>query len=771
MARETSGRPTPGRRVMVAAAAALAAAAIVAAAVFAIVDAAGRTGRAEAPDAAASADAAAEGAAREAKPMAGKDMPCAREIFLHGKVHTLSAAGVVEAFGVAVGRFVAVGSSADVTKLACPDAKVHDLAGRTVIPGLIDSHAHLVSLGLADRWLDLRGAVSPQAVAKTVAKAARPGVLGDATGGGDDAAGGGGWILGRGWDQTLWPDGFPDRKLLDKVAGDRPVYLSRVDGHAAWVSTAALGLAGIDTSTSDPPAGRILRRPDGSPTGVLIDSAASMVGDLIQPPEFEERAAAVDRAIDRCLSRGVTMVHDAGADSVDVAVYREMIGDVPTAFPFRVYAMVCWDCADREKLLSAGPKGSGPKGSKGNKLWLRAAKIYADGALGSRGAALDAPYADDPSSSGLLNDEAALEKAIEDAVSRGFQPAVHAIGDRANRIVLDIYERLLEKHPGKEIRPRIEHAQVLSPADIARIGRIGVIAAMQPTHCTSDMRWATARLGEDLATGAYAWRSVLGSGATLAFGSDFPIESHDPFLGSEAALTRSDASGSPPGGWHPEQAVTLDQALHAYTMGAAHASFTEDLVGSIEPGKLADFVVLDRDLFSQDPGRIHEVEPLATYVGGFAAWESDEIMRESVEAASIDLDLAGSNVDAVLWDRFANSDVVARFDRLTARDWRAKWRSYGGALLDKAEAAGLDRASLARSLAAIEPAAGSEIALVPIASYLARNGGRKAWIVACKWEYEGPDPDGFLGSQMLVHVKIWAIDAKTGKILGHASCD
>lgn len=539
-----------------------------------------------------------DGTVKEVDPSQVDQPICADHIYTGGEIHTMDEPAVVQAVAIANGRFLAVGTDEQIMTHACPATQVHDLKGRTVIPGLTDAHAHITSLGLMDRWLDLRGAQSPEQVAEQVKQAAEKGQ---------------GWILGRGWDQTIWPDGYPDRKLLDEVAGDRPVYLSRVDGHAAWVNTRALQEASIDADTPDPEVGIILRRKDGTLSGILVDSAAEMVEDLIPPPTLAEKKDAIRSAIGKCLSAGLTMVHDAGVDGEIMEIYRELI--TRGQFPFRVYAMVCFECDGRQDLMDAGPVIAHEE-----RLWLRAVKLYADGALGSRGAALLAPYSDDPENSGVLTDPDMLERLVKEAVDHGFQPATHAIGDRANHVMLDIYQRVLQAHPDEDLRPRLEHAQIMTPEDIRRMGKLGVIASMQPTHCTTDMRWAEKRLGPERLDGAYAWRQVLQAGGVLASGSDFPVESHDPFLGIQAAVTRADLDGWPEGGWRPQEKLTVQEALMSFTAWPARASFNEDLLGTIAPGKLADMVVLDRDIFTIDASKIHTVRPVMTVVGGEVAY-------------------------------------------------------------------------------------------------------------------------------------------------------
>ncbi len=518
---------------------------------------------------------------------------CADDIYTGATVYTVDASfSAAEAFSVRDGRFLEVGTAEEVLGRRCSSTRVHDMEGGVVLPGLIDSHAHLLSLGLMDTLVEMGGVASAGKAAALVASAAADAPAGT-------------WIQGRGWDQTLWEgSAFPDRKLLDEAAPDNPVLLRRVDGHAAWVNTKALEAASIDRETPDPDGGRILRDGRGEPTGILLDNAADAVRAIIPQPTRQEKKDAVRRAVARCLGEGLTMVHDAGIDRENLEIYRELVeeGD----FPFRVYAMIEHGSGDADGLILDGPIVAWK-----DRIWLRAVKLYADGALGSRGAALLEPYSDAPETSGLLvTPEDELAAAIERVAREGFQPAVHAIGDRANRIVIDIYEKILVRHPNS--RPRIEHAQVLAPGDAARIGRLGIIAAMQPTHCTSDMRWAGKRLGPERVKGAYAWRDVMESGALLSSGSDFPVEPSSPFYGLHAAVTRQDRSGTRFDG----EPMSLEEAIRSFTIAGARASYTEELLGSIEPGKHADFIVLGKDPFGVAPETLHALEVLRTFVAG-----------------------------------------------------------------------------------------------------------------------------------------------------------
>ncbi|WP_437662451.1 amidohydrolase [Sorangium sp. So ce1182] len=483
-----------------------------------------------------------------------------------------------EAVAVRGERIVFVGSAADTKAFVGPGTRVVELPGRAVVPGLVDGHGHLYGLGVALETPSVRGTRSAEAAAAVVAEAAKARPRGE-------------WITGRGWDQNLWPGAaFPTHGPLDAAAPEHPVALRRVDGHALWANAAAMRAAGVGRGTQDPPGGRVLRDAAGEPTGVFIDNAMGLIEARIpaDPPAVRERR--ILRAAEEALSSGLTGVHEMGIDDETVAVYRALAA--AGRLPIRVHAYL----AGEGRL--EGLKGRAPDvDATGTAMFvLRGVKLYADGALGSRGAALLEPYADEPSTSGLLlMDRGALARAARLVADAGFQLAVHAIGDRANRAVLDAFEAL---GPGRAaaLRFRVEHAQILSPDDLPRFSALGVIASMQPTHATSDMAWAPARLGAHRLKGAYAWRSLRSSGARLVFGSDFPVEEPSPLLGIHAAVTRQDLSGQPPGGWMPEERLDLDEALLAFTAEPAYASWAEGQRGRIAPGYVADLTVLGRDL-------------------------------------------------------------------------------------------------------------------------------------------------------------------------------
>jgi predicted amidohydrolase YtcJ len=514
----------------------------------------------------------------------------------HARIYTMNPAQpMAEALAVRDGRLVMVGSDAAV-RAAYPDAPAFDANGQTVVPGLIDAHAHLMGLGLARLQVDLVGTPSKQEVLarlQAFAQTLPPGA----------------WLTGRGWDQNDWPEkAFPTRHDLDEVFPDRPVWLDRVDGHAAWGNTAALRAFGLERlqGLPDPTGGTIVRDGQGVPTGVFIDNAAALIEALRPPPTSADLDRALQLALAETRRYGLTGVHDAGVDQATLDRYRHAIDQ--GRFDLRVYAMVGGRGPTFDHFCQ------NPIPDYGGKLTLRAVKFYIDGALGSRGAALLEPYTDDPHNQGLLfAPPDSFAASVRRARACGYQVNTHAIGDRGNRVVLDAYQ---QAGLTPDERPRIEHAQVVAPDDLPRFRTLGVIAAMQPTHATSDMYWAEDRLGPDRVRGAYAWQRFLQQGTVLAFGSDFPVEHANPLLGFYAAVTRQDAQGWPEGGWQADQRLRREEALYAFTMGAAYAAFMEDRVGSLEPGKYADFVLLSRDLMTIPAPDILQTEVAGTWLGG-----------------------------------------------------------------------------------------------------------------------------------------------------------
>jgi predicted amidohydrolase YtcJ len=503
-----------------------------------------------------------------------------------------------EAFAVRGGRFVLVGSTADVMKLQGAATRMLDLSGKTVLPGIVDAHLHLTQLGLSLHEVRLFGVPSVDEVIRVTVAFAKTS---------PDR-----WILGEGWDQNLWPgEAFPTHERLSAALPDRPVALERVDGHALFVNATAMQLAGVTKATPDPPGGRIVRDAAGSPTGVFIDNAASLVYRVIPPPaQAQLRRAALSGAAE-CHRWGVTAIGEARTTAADLRVYRELASE--GALRLRNYTRVEDDAALISAVLSDGPVSAANDGQ----LWIRGIKLFADGALGSRGAALLAPYDDDPTNVGLLRTtQAHIEQVSERALRAGFQVSVHAIGDRGNRVVLDAYESALRKVPAQNHRFRVEHAQVLSAADIPRFKDLQLIASMQATHQTSDMAWAVQRLGPARLEGAYAWRSLLDSGTIVAHGTDAPVERVSTLRTFHAAITRQNEENEPPGGWYPQQRMTRSEALKSMTIWAAYANFQEEVIGSITSGKYADFVVMDRDWMAVSPERIMGTAILATYFGG-----------------------------------------------------------------------------------------------------------------------------------------------------------
>jgi predicted amidohydrolase YtcJ len=494
-------------------------------------------------------------------------------VITNARIYPSARSQPVSAMAVGGGRVLALGEAA--LALAGPATRRLDLGGAAVFPSFIDSHAHMRGLGALLESRDLRHVASVAEIAAYVKQRAAAQPEGE-------------WITARNWDQTNWGGAFPTARDLDDAAPRHPVFLSRVDGHAAWVNSLALKLAGITDETPDPAGGKIVRDAAGHATGILIDRAMALVRDKMPPPSFAQIKRQLELAARECARLGLAGVHDAGVSAEDLRAYRELLAE--GKLPVRIYAMIAGPGPLWRQYLQKGPE-IGPF------LTVRAIKLYADGALGSRGAALWQPYSDDKSNTGLLiTPKETIEKIAREAFERGFQVCTHAIGDRANRTVLDAYAAVLGGPNNR--RFRIEHAQVVSLPDFRLFKEFSVIPAIQATHATSDMRWAEARLGPDRTAGAYAWRRFLALGIPVPNGSDFPVEEPNPFLGFYASITRQDAEGRPPGGWMPDQKMTREEALESWTYAGAYAAFEEHLRGTLEPGKYADFIVLDRDIMT-----------------------------------------------------------------------------------------------------------------------------------------------------------------------------
>lgn len=472
-----------------------------------------------------------------------------------------------------------------------------DGEGKVLLPGMIDAHVHVMDLGFGALTLDLSDTTSLEnALAKVKAFAeANPGRP---------------WIIGRGWNQEKWGLGrFPTAAELDRVVSDRPVWLERADNHANWANSRAMAAAGISAKTPDPAGGRITRDASGNPEGVFIDNAVPLVGKVVPAPRPQDRDLAFAKAQEVLLAKGVTAVADMGTKLADWATFRRAGDEGRLAIRIMSYA----DSIDTLELVA----GAAPTGwLYDDRLRMGGIKLFLDGALGSRGANLKQPYADDHGTRGLpLLSPSQLRNLMSRAAMSNFQTAVHAIGDAANAEVLSAIEELSDTYTGDR-RWRIEHAQIVDPVDTARLGKHGVIASMQPLHQTSDRLMAEARLGPDRLAGAYPWRSVIKVGGRLAFGSDAPVEPADPWAGMAAAISRTDAKGEPFGGWFPQETVSREQALAGFTSDAAFAGFAEGRFGRLVPGERADFLLVDRDPLLDSPEAIRETKIIEVWVGG-----------------------------------------------------------------------------------------------------------------------------------------------------------
>lgn len=498
-------------------------------------------------------------------------------------------------------RLLEVGDDATVRALVGPETRVVELHGRAVTAGLVDGHCHLYGLGSWSEQVSLKGAASEAEAVARVVEAARGRTAGE-------------WLTGRGWDQNPWGGAFPTRASLDAALGDRPVALTRVDGHALWVNGAALRLAGIGKDTPDPPGGKIVRDAAGQPTGVLVDMATALVEQKIPAAPAEARLRRIKAAAAEAVAAGLTGVHEMGIDDATVAAYHTL--EESGELPLRVYAYL-----EATPALVDGLAARPLEPDDGDDYFaLVGVKLFADGALGSRGAALAADYSDEPGNRGLwITSPDELTRSVAKATSAGWQVATHAIGDAAVHATLDAYEAAITAEPDSDLRLRVEHAQVMTDDDIARLARLKVIASMQPTHATSDMPWAEARLGPVRIRGAYAWRKVLTAGGLIVAGSDFPVEETSPRFGLYAAVTRQDPRGQPEGGWYPDQKLTLDEALAAFTAAPAYAGFVEAQRGRVVPGMVADLTVFDRPLVAGHALLDTQVD--LTIVGGEVVFE------------------------------------------------------------------------------------------------------------------------------------------------------
>lgn len=520
-------------------------------------------------------------------------------VFINGHIVTMDdSLPEAEAFAVGGGKILDVGSTQEI-RLRHPKSRIVDLEAQTVMPGIVESHGHLLSLGQSFLELNLEGLQTVQEVVARVRERSFESKAGE-------------WIIGWGWDEGAWAAGYPDNVDLSQASPNNPVYLRGLHGFAGWVNDKALEIAGIDAATPNPENGEIVRDPETwIPTGILTNRAQDLVTSKIPPMSQEQVETALILAHQECLKYGLTSVHEARVTRSMLDAFRDL--NERGELAIRIYTMLDWMDED---LIDAC-LDLGPFVDPGNMLTVRCVKIFVDGALGSRGAAFFRPYSDEPGTTGVITTpETAVYQLTKRCLQSGYQVAVHAIGDLANRITLNAYRRALEEVPVTDHRLRVEHAQVVALEDIPKFAPLGIVVSMQPPHCTSDMPWAEERVGPERILGAYAWRSFLGTGIHLTLNSDFPGETLNPFYGMYAAETRQSPEGLPEGGWYPEQCLKREEVLKAYTVEAAFSGFEENLKGQIAAGMLADFIVLSDDIMRLTSHQLLELKVEKTYVGG-----------------------------------------------------------------------------------------------------------------------------------------------------------
>jgi predicted amidohydrolase YtcJ len=533
-------------------------------------------------------------------------------VFINGNMYTANDKQPhAEAVAVKGDRIVFVGSNAAAKKYQGAKTRVVDLHGATVLPGMTDAHYHFIGVGQREMNLNLEGITNLEdflAKVKARVDQARPGQ----------------WVTGRGWIETFWnPPVFPTRWDLDKVSPNNPVYLGRADGHGAVANSAALKIGGVTKETKDPFGGQVLKdKQTGEPTGMLLDNAQGFVTRHIPQRTEGDTETAMVLANKRSIELGWTQIQDAGGSYADVDLMKKLYGE--GKLKLRIYKAVYGPGREAERLLLEGPIIE----AFGNRFSVRAIKVVSDGALGSRGAALLAPYSDAPDSSGFLRvKDEELMPMLQEALRKGIQVETHAIGDYANRFILDEYEKALKAVPPAQRkiaqpRWRIEHSQIINPSDIPRFAKLGIIPSMQPSHAIGDLHFAPSRLGIQRLAGAYAWQSLIKSGAIIPGGSDAPVERGEPMIEFYAAVARKDMRGFSGEGWHPEEAVTREQALKMFTVWPAYAAFEENLRGSIEVGKLADLTVLSADIMKIPEMEILKTRCVMTVIGGEIVFET-----------------------------------------------------------------------------------------------------------------------------------------------------
>jgi predicted amidohydrolase YtcJ len=533
--------------------------------------------------------------------------PAADLIIVSAKIWTVDKANPnAQAMAVLGDRVVSVGSNADVEAWRGSNTRVIDAQGKLLLPGFNDSHVHFIDGGMQLDAVQLNDATSPEEFKRRIAEHCKKIMVGE-------------WMLGGDWDETKWtPPQLPTRSLIDSVTGDKPVFLSRYDGHMALANSTALRLAGVTSKTPDPPGGVIVRDAQGNPTGALKDAAMDFVNKVIPPPSHQQRLHAAKRALAHAASLGVTSVQHMNPEFADISVYAELLerGELSS----RIYAAPLITQVDDLTKIGIRHAFGDPY------LRIGAVKGYADGSLGSRTAYFFDPFADQPNNHGILSDEmhplSLMRDRMMKADAAGLQLCTHAIGDQGISTILDFYEEIIKAHGEADRRFRIEHAQHMAAKDFDRFAKLHVIASMQPYHAIDDGRWAEGRIGHDRASRTYAFRTLLDHGVRLAFGTDWSVAPLNPMLGLYAAVTRATLDGKNPNGWFPEQKLSVAESVEAYTMGSAYAEFQEREKGSITPGKLADMVLLSDDIFSISVEKIRDVKVLKTFVGGKMTWDA-----------------------------------------------------------------------------------------------------------------------------------------------------